>query len=232
MNHNGDTPESLRFERKYVVSEMTREQTEHVLCLHPALFSEIYHQRLVNNIYFDSPEYKNYFANVDGLQHRVKCRIRWYGDLFGKIDQPVLELKIKNGLLGRKESYKLASFVLDRNLSLTTIRDLFDRSELPAHVRLELKTISPSLLNRYCRKYFQSADRRFRITVDSQQEFYRVDYYRNTFLHRSSDHLNLIVELKYDQESANFVHDVSSRLPFRMSKNSKYVNGIQRLMMI
>ena len=35
---------------------------------------------------------KNCFNNVDGLKNRVKVRIRWYGDLFGVIEKPVLEL--------------------------------------------------------------------------------------------------------------------------------------------
>ena len=41
---------------------------------------------------------------------RIKSRIRWYCEIFCVIEKPVLELKIKNSLLGRKESYPVNTF--------------------------------------------------------------------------------------------------------------------------
>ena len=65
---------------------------------HPALFSEIYHERCVN-IYFDTPAFDYYEANVRGQAERIKARVRWYGKLLGKIKRPVLEIKRKHGLV-------------------------------------------------------------------------------------------------------------------------------------
>ena len=96
-----------RYERKYFITEITYGDIDSIVKLHPAMFSEIFHKRSVNNIYFDSPDLNNYFDNIDGNMYRVKSRIRWYGRTFGVIEKPVLELKIKNGLLGRKECYSV-----------------------------------------------------------------------------------------------------------------------------
>ena len=101
-----------RYERKYFITKITGKDIDSIVKLHPAIFSEIFHERSVNNIYFDTPDLNNYFDNIDGNMYRVKSRIRWYGMTFGVIEKPVLELKIKNGLLGRKESYSLDTFKL------------------------------------------------------------------------------------------------------------------------
>ena len=88
-------PTSFRYERKFLVSELNRFEIESIVRLHPAIFSEIYHQRSVNNIYFDTMNVSNYLDNINGVKQRLKVRIRWYGDLFGFIDKSVLEFKIK-----------------------------------------------------------------------------------------------------------------------------------------
>ena len=54
----------------------------------------------------------NYRDNLNGVQNRIKHRIRWYGEVI-KVEEPILEYKIKQGELGYKESYPLLGFVFD-----------------------------------------------------------------------------------------------------------------------
>ena len=103
-------PESFRYERKFLISQLSRHEIESIIRLHPAAFSEIYHQRFVNNIYFDTVGLSAYKDNLTGISDRLKVRIRWYGDLFCLIEEPFLELKIKRGFLGGKLRFPLASF--------------------------------------------------------------------------------------------------------------------------
>lgn len=222
--------QDYRYERKFVAPELTPSQIESIIKLHPAMFSEIYYARYVNNIYFDSLGMKNFYANIDGMQHRVKCRIRWYGDLFGRIEKPILELKIKNGLMGKKESYLLQDFTLDQNFTLKSLHEVFRQSDIPDLVGLDLQTLQPALLNRYKRKYFQTADRNYRITVDTELHYYRIHSTKNTFLHCSKDDDNIVIELKYDKKGDPTAEHISRSFPFRLSRNSKYVNGIHRLL--
>ena len=79
-----------RFERKFFISDIDVYQVKSLIRFHPNLFSQIFHERFVNNIYFDTENFKNYFDNIGGNMDRMKIRIRWYGDCFMFIDKPVL----------------------------------------------------------------------------------------------------------------------------------------------
>lgn len=220
---------SLRYERKFVTDRMSRHEVESIIKLHPAMFSEIYHQRFVNNIYLDTHSLASYFDNEDGVSERVKTRIRWYGGLFGQVTKPVLELKTKKGFLGGKLRSPLQPFSLDHNCSLGLLQDVFAQSGLPGLLREQLKSMGFTLLNRYSRKYFESADHKFRITIDFDLEYFRIDDSRNYFTERLSDRDKVILELKYNQEDDDRARYVTNHLPFRLTKSSKYAMGIQTL---
>ena len=76
---------NYRFEKKFFISELTKQEIESIIKLHPAIFSEIYYERFVNNIYLDSFDLQNYFDNIIGTFKRQKVRIRWYGDLLAEL---------------------------------------------------------------------------------------------------------------------------------------------------
>jgi len=221
--------EHYRYERKFFVSELPTLAVESLVRLHPALFSEIYHPRYINNIYLDTHYMQSYFENVSGQKERVKYRIRWYGDMFGQIEKPVLELKIKDGIVMKKESYPLAPLSLDRTFDLETLRGVIRASSVPEKLRLHLIALEPVLLNRYRRKYFLSSDRNFRITVDSHLEYYRVATTHNSFMHNTCDSINTILELKYPSDHDELAPRIVTRFPFRMTKSSKYVDGITEI---
>lgn len=215
-----------RFERKFFINDMLREEVEMELRKHPSFFHPIYHERHINNIYLDSVDFKNYFDNVDGKAQRLKYRIRWYGDLFGYIAKPVLELKIKEGLLGRKRSFVLKPFTLDKNFTYDMLLDAARGSDLPEDVMEEMLSFRPALLNRYRRKYFQEVSERFRVTIDDHLNFYKIDSHHNTFANHTEDRESLIVELKYDEDHDEIATEVSHAFSFRMTKSSKYVSGV------
>jgi SPX domain protein involved in polyphosphate accumulation len=219
----------LRYERKFFVSELTSHEIESIVKLHPAMFSEIFHERFINNIYFDSLYLRNFFDTVDGTAQRLKIRIRWYGELYGLIDKPVLEFKIKNGLTGRKEAFLLRPFEFEKADCGKTISQIFDESDIPGIHKLKLKTVEPMLLNRYKRRYFQSSDKKYRITIDTNLSFFRIRRSYNSFLHKLTDNRSIILELKYGSEMDNAASDITSIFPFRLTKSSKYVIGIEKL---
>jgi len=91
-----------RYERKFLVDQLDAHQVRAMVKLHPSMFYEPYPPRYVNNLYLDTEGMENYLDNVSGVGERRKVRIRWYGDLFRDIEKPMLEFKIKNGLVGTK----------------------------------------------------------------------------------------------------------------------------------
>ncbi len=219
-----------RFEKKFFISELTKQEIENIIKLHPAVFSEIYYERFVNNIYLDSFDLRNYFDNLAGVSERQKVRIRWYGDLMGEIESPVLELKIKSNDLSYKIYYPLAGFSLDKNFTIETIWDVFTKSQLPQGLKKELLSLEVNSLNRYKRKYFQSKDKMFRFTIDSEMQFYSLLARWNSFLNKRIDRKNIVLELKYEgKQSEKTVDVVTNFLPCRVTKSSKYAIGVETL---
>ena len=92
-----------------------------------------------------------------------------------------------------------------------------------------MKYITPSLVNRYVREYFISADKKFRITIDNEQAFYGIKNKYNSFLNKFVDFDNTILELKYDKGHDSEASIISSQFQFRMTKSSKYVNGMSKI---
>ena len=220
-------PRPLRYERKFVVDALTLPEVEALVRFHPALFSEVYPPRHVNNLYLDSPDLASYVDNLDGVRDRAKVRIRWYGDLFGLVHRPVLELKIKQGLVGRKEAHELPAFLIDREFDSDRLARILSGAGLSERLRHSVTTLDARLLNRYRRRYFLSSDGRVRLTMDSDLDFYRVGPRDHAFVARWRDRECTILELKYDVEHEERAAQVASRLPFRMTKNSKYVGGLE-----
>ena len=220
--------ENSRFERKFDVGDMMLPQVQQQIRNHPAAFSPIFHPRYINNIYLDTGDFEFYHDNVSGRGSRKKARIRWYGDLLGKIEKPVLEFKIREGFLGNKRSFPLKPFTIDKNFSSGYLQTIFEESNLPDWALGVLKQLQPSLVNRYMREYFLSFDGKFRVTTDTELQYYGIGRLNNSFTEKYTTD-NVIVELKYDYKNSDLAPDISTRLPFRLTKSSKYVNGIELL---
>lgn len=225
-----DQSEELRHERKFLITDYSASEVEQIIKYHPACFREVHHQRTVNNIYFDSLAYDSYYRNVEGDTNRTKARIRWYGKLFGEIENAVLEFKIKKALLGRKEYYSLNPFCLDEDFSKQQIIRALNSDKIPWNIHDLILSLHPSLLNSYSRKYFLSADKQFRLTIDKDQVFYGISYNNNTFLNKVKNTRAVVLELKYDVSLEQEANEISSKFPFKMTKNSKYLQGLERVL--
>ena len=222
--------EQLRHERKFLIEAYAASEVEQFLKFHPACFREIYHQRTVNNIYFDTLAFASYYENLEGDTSRVKARIRWYGDLFGEIGNSVLEFKIKEGLLGKKNFYKLAPFKLNADFSRQQILLALSAAGIPSRIKNTLLSLQPVLLNSYTRKYFISEDKNFRITIDNNLLYHKISYHKNSFLNKTIDRRSVIMELKYEAIWEEQAKEIGNRLPFKLTKNSKYLQGVERVL--
>jgi SPX domain protein involved in polyphosphate accumulation len=196
---------------------------------HPAMFTEIFSKRDVNNIYFDTAMFEAFSDNVIGISERIKMRIRWYGDTFCRVKKPILEFKVKKASEGRKELYSLPSFLLNQDTCSNEIVDLIKKTKRLSHLAREvsLKT-SPVLVNNYTRRYFLSLCGRFRITYDTNLGYY-------DFNKKNKERIKTqekILEIKFNREDYKNIKDITSNFNFRMDKNSKYVNGISNLIML
>ena len=220
-----DKESSFRYERKFLINGLSIDEITSLVNINSSMFNFSFKKRIINNIYFDDFNFTNYNENVEGATDRIKIRIRWYGDLFAPIKKPKLEIKIKKGLLGTKKTIKLEDFNLNDNLS-----DIFKPLEDSyIYKRYGLNAVSPVILNSYSRSYYISNDKSYRITIDHNQSFYKIFKFNNSFLHKVNDDNSKVLEIKYNDMSDDNVNHITNSFPFRMTKNSKYVNGIESI---
>ncbi len=215
-----------RYERKMSTS-LDRQECISLVKKHPAIFSEIYYERYVNSIYFDSLDKKCYFDALDGVSKKVKFRIRWYGDLFGDVRKPILELKIREGQLIKKMLVPVKRFSISQN-DFSISSNILTKSNIPEWLRLHVMFKEPVLLVRFLRKYFLSGDGLYRITIDSDVQYYPMGLLSNVLLCKIYD-FNTILELKYNTEDDEKAEKVTNFFPFRIIKNSKYIRGLEKL---
>lgn len=217
-----------RYERKFLIEELDMRQVQAVIKLHPAMFRQAYPPRYVNNIYLDGVTLENYHDNLAGAADRLKVRIRWYGDFFGQVQQPVLEFKVKNGYVGTKEQIPFAPFAMDEQFCGTAFDALICTSPfLSNEVRARLIDQHVTLLSSYRREYYDTFDGHFRLTLDSDLTFYRCGRLDSHFLHPRTEHRLLIVELKYQPEHDLAAQHIASVFPFRVTRSSKYIQGVE-----
>jgi SPX domain protein involved in polyphosphate accumulation len=214
-----------RYERKVRTYLYDSKDLVSLVKSNSALFKEHYSQRIVNSIYLDTSSHSFVGDNLDGISNRVKPRIRWYGYQEEQIRDGVLELKQKKNLLGRKEKYPFGSMSLSREvfrekLSKKLNRLCQDNRELRFLLELEA-----SLMTRYMRQYFVSADQKFRVTIDTDIRYWAMSRFGRRLTNSFKDYGLIILELKYDQNTSG-VDKVVREFPFRFSRSSKYVTGV------
>jgi len=182
-----------RLERKYFLPAYQNYILKPYIKLASSGLKEIYYQRKINNIYYDTNNLSFFKDNLIGSRDRLKVRLRWYGNT--QMINPNLEIKMKQADL----IYKLVVPYND-NLSLQ-IMELF-------------KKLRPSVNNSYYRRYYLSADKKVRLTVDTDIQFGRIMSPKT------------VVELKYAPEDEDLASKLIHSFPLSLQKNSKYVDGI------
>lgn len=191
-------------------------------------FFEPFPPRRVNNVYFDTFGYGAYEENLLGSSARQKLRFRWYGESL-QPGRGVLEAKCRRNRLGWKRSFPVESLPLEGVRWSEVRRKL--RSQVPAAARLLMDANPfPVLVNSYQRRYFVSADGRVRLTLDRDQRAFdqRMLAYPN-LERRAALPDSLVVEFKFALGDRRLASEVIDGIPLRVSRNSKYVIGVQAI---
>jgi hypothetical protein len=215
-----------RREVKFVAYSSELHRLENWLRLHRAGFTRLFPPRWVNNLYFDDFDYAAFAENLTGGSERVKVRYRWYG----QSAEPTtgnLEVKMKRNVFGWKLQYAVNQSPYRAGATWrSTIREL--RSTLPEQGRVWLDhNPMPVLINRYYRRYLMSSDGTTRVTIDTGQAVWdqRLRARPNLVKHaRLPD--AMVVEFKFSPDDRNTASEMLRDIPIRVSRNSKYVQGL------
>ena len=215
-----------RYERKFPVKQglLSKTQMEWQIKTNSFFFSDIYQKRQINSIYLDTDSFELYTDNVVGQSKRFKFRIRWYGEDVMYATEPTLEIKVKYGLTGDKWLFPLPNFKVT-DLSQEKIIRLAKKREVPDIIVEQLYTLNPVLLNTYERKYYLSANKKFRVTLDDKLNFHRFSYAFDSLTNPGKTDVDFVLELKYKPEDDSIANGISKQFPFRLDKYSKYIAG-------
>jgi SPX domain protein involved in polyphosphate accumulation len=215
---------SYRFERKFLIYPFSIKEMETFLKLHPLNFRKTYQDRYINSIYYDTEDFKMYFQNINGFSEREKIRVRWYGEDKENFKNPKLEVKIRNTYLGKKISYSINNYNIKSSLN-----HLLETKDSDEAKILLLENLRPKILVKYKRKYFESFDKKIRITLDSELEFTKIEPSNPKIFSATKKIDDEIIEIKYSSNFQKEALDLMNKIPLRLTRYSKYVRGVQEV---
>lgn len=222
-------PEDARLEIKFVSHAVEYHRLLGWLQSHPAGFSTPFPPRLVNNVYFDTHCYSAFTENLMGVSARTKVRYRWYGASI-EPDTGILEVKRKRNYFGWKLHYQVPDQPGTQGSNWRDIRqDLREHLSQEGRIWFDANPF-PVIINRYHRLYFLSADGRIRATVDTKQAVWdqRFKPYPN-YNHRANLPDSMVIEFKFDRQHRDYASRVLQGMPLRVSRHSKYINGVRAI---
>ena len=147
-----------------------------------------------------------------------------------QIDRFIERLKSYDLVIGfntKRFDYRVLS--VPPKINTNGIFRLLDASPLPPELRSYLACLRPVLINRYHRKYWRSRDDRYRLTLDHNISFGGFTGFENRALHQAVAATGVILEVKYDLKGDSTFAEIANRFPFRQSRISKYVAGMDQV---
>ena len=110
-----------RFERKFIIRELNNSEIISALYLSNYKLIKVFPNRLVNSIYFDNDIYDSVNQNLDGINDKIKFRVRWYGKK-NIIQQPTLEIKIKKDFQSIKKNKLQSQLIMQITILTQSIK--------------------------------------------------------------------------------------------------------------
>ena len=216
-----------RYELKFILDES--KYTNVLRWLNTTLpLRRSYPGRFVNSLYFDDPEFSSVKDNLTGIANRQKLRLRWYSSKNKTIASPKLELKVKEGRLGFKHHFTMASFPEDiENLLFSKFTEQIKGSitDNIAAAKLFTTQLTPSLYVNYYRDYFE-APFNLRFTIDSKINYSLPDPFlciSNSF---NATYSHRILEIKFPLSEKDNAGRLLGNLHLTPQRHSKYLMGL------
>lgn len=227
--HAAEGGHEERHEIKFAAYTVEYERVRHWLRMHAAAFRRPYPNRRVNNVYFDTHDYRAYAENLAGVSERSKLRYRWYGDSPGPAAGS-LEVKQKRNMFGWKQRFPVADAPWQDGNTWSQVRAAL-RVQLPDAGRFWFdQSPLPVFLNRYEREYFVSGDGRVRATIDTQQRAYDQRYGGGLNADRPAVMQDtLVVEFKFARADRQDVVAMLRGFPLRIGRHSKFMNAMRAI---
>ena len=225
---------NYRSEIKFVCYRNNYSLIKSWIKFHKYNFFKEYEDRNINNIYFDSLDYKAFDDNLIGLPSRLKIRYRWYGNLFSenKKNEGSLEFKFKKNIYGYKKIFKINDLTLNLSSTWREIKNKIQKSLTQEYKIIFDKNSEKILINRYKREYFISKNKKLRVTLDRNIQIFdqRFASLKPNYKLKNFTQDYLVIEFKFNKEDKMFLNDLDINIPIKASRNSKYINGVRSIL--
>lgn len=184
-------------------------------------FHQPYPPRRINSLYFDSSDFVNIRESIEGCSKRTKKRLRWYENN-GTQHEANLEFKSKQGHLSWKKIFPKFCIIYP---SASKWDEFVDKGNWE---RLQvIGPIFPSSIVSYSRTYYESANKKIRITLDQDIVYY--DQHLSSgpnFLNNYQDPAKLVIEIKLNSRDQGLIKKVQHFIPFCSRRFSKYCESM------
>lgn len=201
-----------------------------------SMFQESYSPRMVNSLYFDTPNYDFASSNMSGESKRIKVRTRWYGEL----DRNFLDTFLSESQEFTFEVKRKVNSVSDKlNIGKVTYKKEEDylcrinsiQSSLESIIKNQPSLAAFNLLStiftNYEREYFElKSDSQIRMTIDKNIS-YCDSKSPSDLLMLAKDYV--IVELKFNPKSRKKVNLLMKDFPFRQVRSSKFLATLAQI---
>lgn len=179
-------------------------------------FKKAFEERDISSIYYDDHNLSSVRDNIDGVEKRLKFRLRFYDGNLNKIHK---EVKIKSGFIGYKIVDEIDSSKFKSISSIVKNKSHFFQEYTSSILR-------PRCIVSYRRSYLYGTYG-IRLTVDSKIKSSRIF---NSSKFASKYYQYDVIEFKYDIDKDSYFREVIfpkfKKFNVRMTKSSKYVRGI------
>ena len=182
-----------------------------------------YPDRRVHSIYLDTPEFDDYHEGVSGLSRRSKTRFRWYQE---DTEHVVLEVKRKKNKIATKYLFQMKnpSGLIPRDQFLLQSLLTENSDQFPVSIA---GLYRPVLEVDYKRSYFELKPG-IRMTIDQEIQYRKLSPTPSHQAKRSP--VDYVVEFKYPMNQKTEFGHLLRDLPFRFFRHSKYVVGMDAVM--
>jgi hypothetical protein len=218
-----------RRELKYLLTGVDLEKVRRVLAVNCRPLVHRHPVSIVRSLYFDDMHLSACRANLEGLAHRQKLRLRWYDALTPGPDL-FLELKWRANRITGKHRLPLQARVPIGEMRFRDLQRHLTDLAPPTWQRPLLSGVEPVLLVEYHREHYVSRYPGLRITLDYQFTYYEQlgkQSLNTSFPRRLPGHAVLEGKVPVGKEAE--LRQLLHPLALRVTRCSKYVLGCQHV---
>ena len=201
-----------------------------------SFFQESYSPRMVNSLYFDTPNYDFASSNMSGESKRIKVRARWYEKLDKKfldsfLSTPQLFIfEVKRKINSISDKLNIGEVTYEKKESYISRVNSIQKS-LETIVRnqptLSAFNLLGTIFTNYEREYYElKSDNNIRLTIDKNISYCNSKI-PSGLLMLAKDYV--IVELKFNPKSRKKVNTLMKNFPFRQVRSSKFLSSLAQI---